>query len=271
MKKLFYIFVLVFCLISLDAQAKTCKLGRNCNETGSRGGDSSRASAGCKSDADCEGSVCNLTTHRCVSKCDPKVFTQSCSGDTPTCVIVDGTAKCGCTEDSQCKGTYKHCSSQHQCVECVADDQCPSNEKCSSISNKCEPIVCEVENCSECVIGDGTACQTCAEGFKLEDGQCLHCDVSNMEGLLDHGVCNSCTYYSGDAICTSGTCDEGYEFNSSTGRCEKQECVGNEVYIEGVGCTEDYCQGLTGICVQGQTSTYYWTNNTSKKACCCEK
>lgn len=260
----------MFCLISLDVHAAACKLGRDCGGESSGVGRSSRANAGCDSDADCEGSICDTKTRRCVSPCDPKVFKQTCTGDTPRCVVVDGKAQCGCTENNQCKGTYKYCSSQHECSECTKDEHCPVNERCNSVSFKCEPIPCEVENCTECVIGDGTKCATCAESFKLDNGQCTSCDVSVIKDYFENGTCNTCSYSAGDAVCTSATCNVGYEFNSTTGLCEKQICVGNEVFIEGVGCTEDYCQSLTGLCAKGDSINYYWTNNTEKKACCCE-
>ncbi|MBK6536055.1 MAG: hypothetical protein IPF99_42940 [Deltaproteobacteria bacterium] len=163
----------------------------------------------CAQDSDCAGNpggpACDVASGRCVT-CTPASDRcpagQYCVGATNACAP-------GCRDDASCMGASsdggatgsRRCdTTTRACVECIADEHCPSGTLC--VGNLC------VAGCNA-----GRACpasQTCCSGACIDaqtnTAHCGACDqrcaVANASPLCRNGTCTVAT-----CVAPFGDCD----------------------------------------------------------------
>ncbi|TAK27961.1 MAG: hypothetical protein EPO40_14775 [Myxococcaceae bacterium] len=150
--------------------------------------------ARCGSDADCssspDGRVCDTLTGRCVG-CVPTADTCSpsrhCDPATLSCAE-------GCRSDEGCRvssdggaAALRCDTTRHECVQCVADGDCPSGRLCTG---------------GACVAGCSPS-RACPGGETCCGGAC----VDLMANPVSCGVCdNRCGLPNAVAFCRMGSC-----------------------------------------------------------------
>ena len=188
-------------------------------------------SNGCKSCTgpddctECENAY-NLESGYCVSKtCEEGMYLNSETGECLSCPATCTTCATVMTSSetpqcTSCAEGYKLDEATATCVElnCSAAEYVEGNE-CKSCSDA-------LPGCVEC--SNGNTCTVCANGFTLQNGQCVGVDCAagtylNMS--KDPAKCDSCTSpcatCSGSATsCTS--CVDGYKLSGSS--CVKKSC-----------------------------------------------
>lgn len=188
-------------------------------------------SNGCKSCTgpddctECENAY-NLESGYCVSKtCEEGMYLNSETGECLSCPATCTTCATVMTSSetpqcTSCAEGYKLDEATATCVElnCSAAEYVEGNE-CKSCSDA-------LPGCVEC--SNGNTCTVCANGFTLQNGQCVGVDCAagtylNMSE--DPAKCDSCTSpcatCSGSATsCTS--CVDGYKLSGSS--CVKKSC-----------------------------------------------
>jgi Cys-rich repeat protein len=177
------------------------------------------ADAGCGTDNDCPGMLCDVSTGRCVpctaqrqNLCPP---TQHCADN--RCVD-------GCRADDGCASTptTPRCdATRNTCVQCVEDAQCGAGELCRA--NACVP------GCSPT--------RACPNGGACCDGACFDPSTS-----ADHcGACGvRCMTAGATPACQGGRCTVG-ACNAGLGDCDADASN---------GCETDVATSLThcGMC-----------------------
>ncbi|MBK8258414.1 MAG: hypothetical protein IPK82_37850 [Polyangiaceae bacterium] len=218
--------------------------------TSTTGGGGTGGIPGCKSDAECPGIVCDLTTGDCVP-CTPEKDIcppgQYCKPSNQ-CEV-------GCTDNSDCNVDTVCDTDKHACVGCLIDTNCPVGSIC--VGETCIP------GCS--------GVQPCQPGFSCCGQLCF--DLAN--DLQNCGFCNNACPTLPNAVpacqssmCTLGTCvgayvncnldpADGCEHNSvADGPCsctpgEKQSCYSGAPGTLGIGT----CQQGERTCIDGASWT----------------
>ena len=188
-------------------------------------------SNGCKSCTgpddctECENAY-NLESGYCVSKtCEEGMYLNSETGECLSCPATCTTCATVMTSQetpqcTSCAEGYKLDEATATCVElnCSAAEYVEGNE-CKSCSDA-------LPGCVEC--SNGNTCTVCANGFTLQNGQCVGVDCgagTYLNMSKDPATCDSCTSpcatCSGSATsCTS--CVDGYKLSGSS--CVKKSC-----------------------------------------------
>jgi hypothetical protein len=191
---------------------------------------------------------CNLAT---ASDC---AATDTCTG----CVTDGQHAECanfGAT--SVCR------ASDHTCVGCLVDNDCPlpSAPHCAAnVCGNCNSATATFgdESCTRFASGGAPACQP-NDGVESFPGQCKQCSVNNTTQCTGNnpacnfaiGACQLCTVSAGDL----GADSRGCATNNNGHRCQGS---GTSVFC---GCTTDadcgsntsgrICDGVTHLCANG--------------------
>ena len=188
-------------------------------------------SNGCKSCTgpddctECENAY-NLESGYCVSKtCEEGMYLNSETGECLSCPATCTTCATVMTSSetpqcTSCAEGYKLDEATATCVElnCSAAEYVEGNE-CKSCSDA-------LPGCVEC--SNGNTCTVCANGFTLQNGQCVgvDCGAGTYLNMSENPAkCDSCTSpcatCSGSATsCTS--CVDGYKLSGSS--CVKKSC-----------------------------------------------
>ena len=236
--------------------------------------DSDAGSDGCVRDGDpCGGTmpVCDGPNEECVgcntdNDCDDGATCTSddCEGDgsctnTPVNVLCDDDLFC--TDDDFCDPDDENADETTGCVN--ETDPC----ECAHPSDPCGGAPGDRKICSEINNGE---CQDCNANQDCDDG--ITCTLDSCAGLA--GVCTNQTdddscpdpdFCDGDDVCdptnddadANGCLQPGYPCGGTTPVCDEADdgscnaCTSNLDCDDGIDCTNDSCNGLTGACTNG--------------------
>ncbi len=146
-------------------------------------------------------------------------------------------------------------------IACIADlcsapsgacknlpSECPQGQSCNPATGNCEDIICT----SNADCDDGASCST--DTCQLSTGVCVY--------TLVDAACDDGLFCTGDAVCEpdsddaesgTGCVREGNPCESDTPVCVESTdscrgCESNAECDDGIACTTDSCNGITGQC-----------------------
>lgn len=186
-----------------SCSAPECASDDDCTEGSCRGGICS--TGGCVSNSDCgDGEVCNI-----VGQCEAS--DGSCAGD-EDCpsgqVCKEDACVAGCSNNDDCEDG-EFCNADSTCeAGCRDSMECPSGQLCTDGACACDATSC----------ADGKVC--------LDTGNCGNpTDCSQVD--CGAQVCDPATLSCVDA-CTADSCQPNEVCNTASGRCEVNNCPGED-------------------------------------------
>ncbi len=202
-----------------------------------------------------QGEACNPATGRCEefsctsdADCDDGIActTNSCNAATGDCIFFNVDARCN--DGLFCSGTSTCDPSD---ADADADGCLNTGNPCANPTPVCNEATDACEGCwSNADCNDGIACtnDTCDGG----SGFCTHVPDDNL--CPDPGLCNGvdfCDPWSDYADssgcvptwvnpCAPWACDEAGDYCFA--------CASNADCDDGIACTDDFCDGISGFC-----------------------
>ncbi len=311
--------------------AVVCPAGQSCNaSTGNCQVITCTTSANCNDNFGCTTDICNLATGLCEytendTFCEDNLY---CTGTGEVCEPSDADAEAGtgclrpgnpclngpdgigkicneatnacddCTTNAQCNDEFT-CTSDTctagTCVHTELDNLCPDPLKCDGI-DECDPAnpdadpttgciepgnpCCPIPNASPCFVcneatfveGNVATCEDCTTNASCSDG--LACTQDACNGLTgecsnvpQNSLCPNPLFCNGADTCDPTNPDAGADgcinalpaypcanaCNETTNSCFA--CTGNIDCSDGVACTTDTCDGLSGNCTHTSNCT----------------
>jgi len=226
----------------------------------------------------CDPSHANADAYGCVSTGDPCIagpdgVGKICNEATDACDDCTSAAQCDdgflCTDDTCIAGTCNYANIDANCpdaLNCDGVDFCdPANpnaddDGCVPPGDPCDPKLCDE---ATYVVGDPGTCVDCTSNADCND--VITCTLDTCDG-----VTGNCWHTPDDALCPDAsfcdgvdTCDPadpdadvdgcvpnpwacGNACNENTDSCF--DCTSNADCNDGIPCTDDTCDGGTGIC-----------------------
>jgi len=215
----------------------------------------------------------------------PDGFGKVCNESTNTCADCTTNAQCNdghtCTSDTCAAGTCVHTELDNLCpdpLKCDGIDRCdPENDDadattgCYAPGNPCEPRVCKEATYVE---GDPATCTDCEANADCSDGiPCTRDTCDGNNGFCAHSedddLCPDTLFCNGNDSCDpedsdadANGCVNGLAFPVEAaggvgypceGACRESnntcfDCTSNLECSDGVSCTDDTCDGNSGIC-----------------------
>ncbi|MFO0607211.1 MAG: fibrinogen-like YCDxxxxGGGW domain-containing protein [Polyangiales bacterium] len=204
-----------------------------------------RAAGTCRDNTDCGSNefglrACDLVSGRCV-QCTPGNRTACTMGQYCTAGM---RCEAGCDADMQCDS--RHCdTTQHVCVGCMADDQCPAGQVCGATRN--------------CVPGCNDA-HACPTGQSCCSNACLR----TSEDPANCGMCGrACSVPQATASCAAGACGV-MACNTGFGNCDANAANGCEVDLT---ASSMHCGRCGNACVAGPNATSTCTGGSCRVTC----
>jgi len=219
------------------------------------------------SDADADANGCVNTGNPCANP------TPVCNEATDMCDACTTAAQCDddvpCTDDACIAGSCNNTNIDANCpdtLNCDGVDFCdPANpdaddDGCVQPGNPCDPQLCDE---GTYVVGDPGTCVDCTANADCDDG------VTCTQDVCDGGTGN-CSHTDTDALCPDGsfcdgvdTCNPadpdadadgcvpnpyacGNACNENNDACF--DCASNGDCNDGIACTDDFCDGFSGLC-----------------------
>ena len=220
----------------------------------------------CQQNADCQGQICNTTSHLC------EACATGTAGDT-ACNTAYGTGhicvsgKCAqgtCHANADCGTNGQICNAAMQCASCGTDDAactasygsgyicagggcvtgtCHNSGECSTDNKACNAS----HVCAACT--SDTECVGYPQARVCEGGACIPGTCHNNAGCSDGKVCtgNACVACTTDPqcgtgqVCLNGACTPGNCRDATPCMSTQGVCLGNSCAV----CTSD------GQCVSG--------------------
>jgi Cys-rich repeat protein len=183
----------------------------------------------CQQNADCQGGICNTTSHLCES------CTAGTAGDT-ACTTAYGSGhicvsgKCAqgtCHNNADCGTNGQICNAASQCVACGTDDAA-----CAAAYGS--GYIC---------VGGGCVTGTCHNSGECSTGN-QACNASHVCANCASDA--ECAGYPQARICVSGACNPG-TCHDNAGCSDGKVCSGNVC----VACTTDGQCGAGQVCLTG--------------------
>ena len=220
-----------------------------------------------------DGNPCTTDTCDKIAGCIYTGNSAPCS-DGNACTIGDtcvdkvcksGTNNCNCQKDADCAGSEDGnlCNGTLFCDTSGVTNQCKVNPAtivtCDTTGDgPCEQNVCDpgTGKCGILNLPDGKSCDADGNGCTPNDA-CLGgaCVAGALKSCDDGNVCtdDSCDTISGNCVNTANVspCDADGNACTQNDTCSGKTCIagGKVVCNDGVDCTMDSCNQVTGKCV----------------------
>ena len=153
-----------------------------------------------------------------------------------------GDLACHCATDKECTTDAPHCSKDRQCVQCLADTDCPPktdvpNDGGASVATKCDPTQ---HTCVQCLTATD-----CALGSICMDGVChAGCDTTAGRGCPTGQTC--CAKLCVDTKSDAGNCGACGMACGGTKKCCAATCSDTSADINNCGACGTVCGNKNG-------------------------